>query len=578
MGVDNVMTDKNEITIDIDKNCTRCGDKGVTQNGLCLKCIGIAAMDSIDVLLKKDVYSADDIRRQVQDRVKEEAEKFPPKDKEESKVTSEFISQCLRENAKGDASLYAEIFRDKYLYCKGMKEWFAWAGHFWKLDIMDEAITSIEEVAVKYLEEYKTTSTKVAEMANAGADGSDLKKLQGKCTKLAERVRQLRGSNRRTQCLQFIHTIKNPLAISGEEFDKRPMLFPCANGVIDLETGKLHAGRPTDYLSMASPIEFNGIDDPPELWEKSLLEIYGCEAKDADRSMPEFIRRLFGYAITGYSHEKVFPIFWGKGGWNGRSVILETISDIMGAMAGPIPSEMLLSQKFAKSSSGPSPDVMKLKGLRLAIATETDENQRFSTSKIKWYTGNNELTGRWPNDKRPIDFRPTHTLILESNYQPAAPANDRSFWERVHLIPHKISYVNRDPRELFERRANLNLRKEMEKEKSKILGWMVKGCLLWQKDGLKPPDTVTEATKKYREDEDMIGDFTDECCIKEPGAKEKGAYLYNRFVEWYHANIGKNEPSGTWFGKQLSQKYEKNKSTGCVMYHGLKLADGVERV
>ena len=194
------MTEKADITIDLNKTCTRCGAKGVTESGLCLKCVGIVAMDSIP-----------DIRRKVQELIKEEPEKFPPKakEKDENKITSQFISQCLNENAKGDASLYAELFRDLFVFCKGMKEWFTWDSHYWKLDIMDKAITAVEEVAQKYLEEYKTTSAKVAEMSNAGAEGSDIKKLQAKCTKLSERIRQLRGTNRRDQCLKFVHTMSN---------------------------------------------------------------------------------------------------------------------------------------------------------------------------------------------------------------------------------------------------------------------------------------------------------------------------------------------------------------------------------
>lgn len=512
-----------------------------------------------------------DIRKQVQDRVEQEssASAQPPED---DKITSEFITSCLYENSKGDASLYAKLFRDQYLYCKGMKEWFVWKDHNWNLDIMDEHTTAVENIAQKYLEEYFRTSSEIAKMAaREDTDGNTIKKLHGKCKALTERVRQLRGVNRRDQCLKFVHTIKDPLAIAGTEFDQKPMLFPCKNGVIDLETGKLHPGHPGDYLCACSPIEYHGIDDPPELFQKSLLEIHNCERPDADRSMVEYLQRLGGYAMTGFAHEKIFPIFYGKNGWNGRSLFIETIGKILGTMAGPIPSEMLLSQKFAKSSSGPSPDIMKLKGLRLAFAAETDENQRFSAAKIKWLTGNNMLTGRWPNDKRSIDFDPTHTLFLESNFLPSAPPNDRSFWERVHLIEHDISYVDRDPREPHERRANLNLREEIAKENSKILGWLVKGCLLWQKNGLQPPPKVLEATAKYRENEDMIGDFIDEYCIKEIAAKERGSSLYNRFVRWYHDNHGKNEPSGTWFGKQLSQKYKKNKSEGYVVYHGIKL-------
>jgi len=43
---------------------------------------------------------------------------------------------------------------------------------------------------------------------------------------------------------------------------------------------------------------------------------------------------------------------------------------------------------------------------------------------------------------------------------------------------------------------------------------------MWQRDGLNPPSVVTEATAKYRMDEDMLGDWIEECCTKDPLAKE----------------------------------------------------------
>jgi len=542
------------IEVNMDKICSVCGQNGVLDNGMCLTCANRSMEDA------------------VRDRIAQE-EKEINQTPENNVINGKFIEKCLYENSLGDATLYAAMFRDKFLYCKGQQEWYAWDEHRWRLDVMDESSVAVEAIAKKYLDEFFVSNKEIASMAEAGADKSDIKKLQNKCEKLTERARQLRGPNRRSQCLNFVHTIKDPLAISGTEFDNQPMLFPCANGVIDLETGRLLNGNPRDYLCASSPIEYHGIADPPELFIKSLCEMHNCDGPYDDHAMVDYIQRLLGYAITGFSHEKVFPIFYGKSGWNGRSLILETVKTILGSMAAPIPSEMLLSQKIAKSASGPSPDVMSLKGLRIAFASETDENQRFSAAKIKWYTGNNELIGRWPNDKRPIRFNPTHTLILETNYQPAAPANDRSFWERVHLIPFNLSYVNRDPREPHERRADLKLREKLIPEYSKILGWLVEGCLKWQREGINPPQIVTEATAKYRADEDMLGDFIDECCVREPLAKEKGSGLYNRFVSWYHDNHGAKEPSGTWFGKQLGQKYEKNKSDGVIVYHGLRLND-----
>lgn len=511
--------------------------------------------------------SADDIRKRVQERIDQEAAQGKPTD-EAPKISSKFINECLFANALGDATLYAALFRDKYLYCKNTQEWFEWNGHCWEKDIMNRSLSSVESVVLHYLAEYKRASAELAEQIAAGLDPSSVaaEKLKKHQDTFLKRVSQLRDDKRRTACLKFAHTIENPLAIKGEEFDVNPMLFPCANGVLDLATGLLKPGRPHDYMSMASRVEYRGINEPAPLWEQSLLQIY-----DDDKDLVSYIQRLYGYTMTGLVSEKVFPVMYGKTGWNGRSLIIETISHIMGSFAGPIPSEMLLSSKLTKNSSGPSPDIMGLKGLRLASASEIDEQQRFSAAKIKWLTGKDELIGRRPNDKHQTRFKQTHKLFLQTNTLPQAPANDRAFWMRLHVIPHNISFVNRDPQEAHERRAILDLDTQILKEASGILAWLLRGCLAYQKDGLNPPQTVIEEGKKYQRNEDLLADFIDECCVREPAAKEKAATLYARFIDWYHDNVGKNEPSGTWFGKQLGQKYEKWKSEGCVMYQGVAL-------
>jgi len=508
----------------------------------------------------------DEIRKQVQERTDQEAAAVPREDP--PAITSQLIQDCLVANEHGDGVLYSTLFRDQFLFCKSSQEWFAWTGHVWKRDIMNDALAAVEELVDQYLGEYKRLGEKIMEsMAEEGVDNSrQIKKLQETKKQLSKRVSQLRADKRRTACLKFAHTIKGRIAITGDEFDDKPMLFPCANGVIDLETGRLHDGRPGDYLSMSSPVPFLGIDEPAPLWEKTLQEIF-----NGNEELIAYLQRLFGYSITGHVNEKVFPVLYGRTGWNGRSLIVETVSHVMGELAGSIPSEMLLSLRFAKSASGPSPDIMSLKGIRMAFASEVDEGQRFSASRVKWLTGKDELVGRNPHDKYSTRFSPTHKLFLMTNSQPQAPPNDKAFWERLHLIPFSISFVNRDPQENHERRAIIDLDRHVLKEASGILAWLVRGCLLYQKHGLKPPREVTEATEQYRRNEDLLADFIDECCLREPGAKVKSSSLYSRFIDWYHDNVGKNEPSGTWFGKQLSQKFEKSKVEGCVVYHGLAL-------
>ena len=529
--------------------------------------------------------AGDDIRKRVQERV--DKEKDPASSgggpEDPGAITPKLINDCLFANELGDGILFVTLFRDRFLYCKNRAEWFEWAGHYWQRDVMGHALAAVEVVVEHYLAEFKRASAARVDLlaAGEGAKSDAAVKLQAKIDALLSRARQLRGTRRRANCLEMAHTCEDPLAITGEEFDNHPMLFPCANGVIDLETGLLTPGRPSDYLSLASPIEFLGIDTPAPIWERTLLEIFGGDPKkppghpdnEKSEALVAYIQRLFGYAMTGLVKEKVFPVLFGSTGWNGRSLIIETVSHVMGSLAGSIPSEMLLSQKYAKSSSAPSPDIVSLKGVRMAFASEIDENQRFSAAKIKWLTGKDELNGRSPHDKYPTRFAPTHKLFLMTNTQPEAPANDKAFWERMHLIPFGISFVNRDPQEPTERRAILDLDRQVLAEAPGILAWLVRGCLFYQQQGLAPPVEILQATEEYRKGEDVLADFIEECCFREDGAKGRAKELYQRYVAWYHENVGEKERTGTWFGKQLRQKFPKTKVNGCVVYHGIGLKE-----
>jgi len=48
--------------------------------------------------------------------------------------------------------------------------------------------------------------------------------------------------------------------------------------------------------------------------------------------------------------------------------------------------------------------------------------------------------------------------------------------------------------------------------------WAVKGCLLWQINGLGSAKAVERATKAYQQEMDVIGDFLMDCCTSLPEA------------------------------------------------------------
>ncbi len=487
-------------------------------------------------------------------------------------VTSEFVMQCLEANELGDGMLYAALHQNQYVYSKNSDQWYYWNGHAWRRDDLDRAEAAVENVAIRYAKEIERLGVQLSK-AMAEGDESAQKAIKDKIGQIHKRVRRLRTDTGRRHCLKFAHTNpQNPLAIHGKEFDQDPWLLACANGVINLRTGELEPGRPEDCLSKRSPVEWQGIDADAGPWEQMLLEIH-----DGDEDLVAYKQRLYGYGITGLTIEHVFPVFFGRGR-NGKSVEIETISYVLGDYAGTVPAEMLLDSHRQATANQSSPEIMALKGLRLAIASETDEGRRFSPARVKWLTGGDTLTGRGLYDRHLTEFVPTHLLILLTNHKPAAPETDYAFWERCALIPYKISFVDREPKEPHERRADKDLPRKLRECAPGILAWLVRGCLLWQRHGLAPPKSVLQATREYLEDENYMSRFIEAACVVESGARTSAADLYAAFVIWFRENVNPKKsytPAQKGFTQKIMalERFPRIKSRGYYHFLGLRLND-----
>lgn len=496
-------------------------------------------------------------------------------------ITPKFVDDCLQTNELGDGLLFSALYRNKHAFVGQAGEWMSWAGHHWKYDIVTTAHAALADVE-GVVEEYNDRLTEALKQLGEAAMNEDKaahKRAEKRVETIRKRINRLRTEGGRQRCIGFAKTNRElPLAIAGDELDRHPWLLPFANGVVDLRTGQLTPGRSSDYLMRASPVEWKGIDTPCPNWERFVLQIMN----DAPE-MVAFLQRTFGYGLTGFVNEQKFVVLYGRGR-NGKGIFSEIIqhglggaSDSFGSLAGPIQSEMLLEQGKNRNSAGPSPDIMTLRGLRIAFASETDEGQRFSPSRVKWFTGDDTLTGRYPHDKRNINFQPTHLLVLLTNHKPHAPAHDFAFWERVLLVEFPLSFVDRAPQAENERPVDKTLKHKLLEELPGIMAWLVRGCMAWQKEGLAPPAKVVDATAEYRKDEDMLAEFIEDCC--EPfsdgspdTSRTQSKEMYDAFLWWHRANIGgKKEMSHNTFGKLFQEKYRREKKGGKTWYYGVRI-------
>lgn len=215
---------------------------------------------------------------------------------------------------------------------------------------------------------------------------------------------------------------------------------------------------------------------------------------------------------------------------------------------------------------------MALHGLRLAFCSGTDQGRRFSAAHAKLLTGGDSLTGRFGYDRAQSTFLPTHLLCLATNHRPKANADDFAFWSRLHLIEFGLSYVER-PFAPNERKIDKKLPAKLIEESSGILAWLVRGCLLWQSNGLNPPAAVLASTAAYRRSEGDLADWIESYCVVGDNLTVTAKLAYASYKEWYLDNIGDKLPSQKRFGDTLWRRYEKDRGAqgGAVRYLGLGL-------
>lgn len=431
-------------------------------------------------------------------------------------------------NAERMASRYGRVIR----YCRAWKKWIFWSGQRWEQDEMGK----VNSMA-------KKTMRGIYEEA-AGAYDKDEREMYSKWALKCEAAGKVNAM------LQLVWS-ENGVPLMPSSLDPDPWKFNCPNGTIHLRTGELKIHDRGDLITRMSSVEFDPKADCP-LWKQTVGRIFGGDAE-----LISFVQRLFGMALTGDVSDQILPIFHGEGG-NGKSTILNAFLDIMGPDYAIVAPPGLL---FAKANEGHPTDKAALFGMRLVVDFESAEGARLNEALVKQLTGSDRISARRMREDF-WTFMPTHKLILCTNNQPAISEAKNAIWRRLKLVPFDV--------EIPAEEQIADLPKLLKEEYPGILAWAVRGCMDWQRDGLKTPKAVQSATQEYREEEDTLSAFIHEECITGPSVRIKASKIYQS----YRSNLDRSgivALSMTGFGRAMKKKgFEKLVSNG-KWYIGIDL-------
>ncbi len=392
----------------------------------------------------------------------------------------------------GNAELFAALFRDGLRFDHKRERWLLYAEHWWTTDPDGELMRMAKRTAR-------------IRLRNSAAIGDDEKRKQ-------EVQWALRSESlpRLQAMLTLAHT-ERQLADPGDNWDADPWLLGVANGVVNLHTGKLRPGAPSDRITLHTDIAFDPSAECPR-YDRFISEIF-----DGDPDLISYVHRAVGYSLTGETTEQCFFCCHGEGA-NGKSTFLNAVRHTVGSYACNLPFSAFELQ--TRSTIGN--DVATIPDRRFVTAIETDESVRLNEARIKALTGGDPITARMLY-REFFTFKPVAKFWLAFNRPPIVSDDSHGFWRRVHQIPFVRQF---DPVD------EPGLENVLKAEAQGILAWVVRGCLEWQTCGLNPPVAVKEATRAYREESNPLRDFVADRCILHPDAQITAAAVWQEYLDW----------------------------------------------
>ena len=272
-------------------------------------------------------------------------------------------------------------------------------------------------------------------------------------------------------------------------------------------------------------------------------------------------KRLAGLFLTGLMAEILF-IPYGDGS-NGKTTEHETYQAILGDYAQAADASLLLARK---ETSGPTPEIVALKNKRVIVINETREGARLNEARVKYLTGNDTICARGLHQD-PINFRPTHKVVMRTNHKPIIRGVDKGIWRRIHLIPHMVTIEDSEAEDHY--REN-----KLVPEHAGILNWMIEGLQIYFAEGLKPPAAVTEATDAYREEMDLVAQWlADRCDLSDPKAETKLKKLADDFNAWAKDDMSRPIESQAFSARLTKLKLEKAGPAHRPVFLGVKLKE-----
>lgn len=338
-----------------------------------------------------------------------------------------------------------------------------------------------------------------------------------------------------------------------KDFDSQEFLLNTPAATYDLRTGTSSEHSADDLITKATAVSPN--NENMDIWLEAVNSFF-C----GDAELIGYVQQIVGLAAIGKVYMEALIISYGEGR-NGKSTFWNTIARVLGSYSGSISADALT----VGCKRNVKPEMAELKGKRLVIAAELEEGMRLNTSVVKQLCSTDEVSAE-KKYRDPFRYTPTHTLVLYTNHLPRVGANDEGTWRRLIVIPFNAKIEgNSDIKNYADYLS--------EKAGGAVLSWIIEGAkkVIECNFKLTVPQCVRDAIEHYRENNDWLSMFIEDCCEVDPSYTQKSGEFYQEYRA-YCARNGEYTRSTTDFYTGLdSAGFNRHKLKTGVVVHGIRL-------
>ena len=472
----------------------------------------------------------------------------------------------------GQAIVLSREYMDRLRFSPAT-DYIVFNGSFWE-ESQPNAQGIAQELTARQLEEAETEIQRcMKEMSDNGAWAmlaamgakkamaafSEAQRRSFEKYERAENYRKYAIKRRDTKYISAALKEARPMIqIEQRVLDADEFLLNLPSGTCDLRTGAVREHNAQDYITKQTAVDPSG--DGMDVWEDALQTFF-----QGDADLIRYVQEIVGLAAIGKVYIEALVIAYGEGR-NGKSTFWNTIARVLGTYSGNMSADTLT----VGCKRNVKPELAEAKGKRMIIAAELEEGMRLNTSNVKQLCSTDEIYAE-KKYKAPFSYVPTHTLVLYTNHLPRVGAIDQGTWRRLIVIPFNAK---------IEGKADIKNYADFlfKTAGSAVLQWIIEGAKRVISNDYKivQPKVVRDAIQKYKENNDWLSHFLDDCCEVGDDFEAKSGEFYNAYRS-YCLQMGEYTRSTTDFYSALESTgvVRKRTRTGVIIY-GLKLKSEFE--